>query len=203
MKAEFFHDSSVTDPVGFEEFIHRHNEARERRERKKQGIFITGENWRYRKTVPKEFTFNKKVEKIRSLERPVSPNKKSAVDSSNTPQEPKEDLKGLTLSDFGIDMCEPMLLSDDDEVNESLENDIENRINNLSINGAFQVPPQGLFSSRSTVSILESLRYGTSKEEISSTSFEERSQTRTEPLSSTDEWLKRSKEKETKRNWVY
>jgi hypothetical protein len=189
---------------GVDEFLLRQNAARERKERRDQGVFTTGENWKYRVTVPQEFTFNKKDSKIRSLDKPASP--KKGTSSPSTPKSPtqesdyiEEKFHGLTLSDFGIDMTDSRLFAQrgeeehsDEEKEEEMDYNtyaVTSQVNTSQQNNS-HVPPQGLFSSRSTVSILENLRFDDDEENEGSQEDHE------VDLTATDEWLKRSKEKE-------
>mmetsp|Transcript_7303 Transcript_7303/g.27327 ORF Transcript_7303/g.27327 Transcript_7303/m.27327 type:complete len:704 (-) Transcript_7303:53-2164(-) len=48
-------DQPPVQPSGYTEFIKRQQEARRRKEQKTSGVFVTGENWKNRVTVPKEF----------------------------------------------------------------------------------------------------------------------------------------------------
>jgi hypothetical protein len=174
---------------GADEFILRQNVAREKKEKQLQGVYVTGENWKHRITKPKEFVFNKKNDKIKSLDKPASPKK--------TPkkEEIDEKFEGLTLSDFGINFSDDSKYEDvHDEIDDYETYLPRSPVHHYETN--LNVPPQGIFSHLSSVSILETTRQPPrSPSEVEDEQYEEEDDDDNGP---SEEWIKRSKEKKEK-----
>ncbi|KAF0975426.1 hypothetical protein FDP41_005420 [Naegleria fowleri] len=140
---------SSGDPLGFEEFLKRQRQAREKKSELEK-VFRTGEKWRNQITIPKEFSFGAKEGiKIKALQKPVT-----------------NDQANKKTNHFNLSMdqaSEPLMFVGDGSL--QFDEDNENLITTISTNhdgkditnesGISDIPPQGLFSSKTSVTILD------------------------------------------------
>ncbi|KAF0984976.1 hypothetical protein FDP41_000015 [Naegleria fowleri] len=174
-----------SEPLGYEEFVQRQIEAREKKKNASK-VINYGENWKNEITIPKEFTFGQKTAVIKSLRKPLTP-------QTSRIMEPEDKDKS-----FEVQYREVYHI--DDEMNRDSDN--------LDV-----FPPQGLFSTKNTLSILE----GTAGSASSSSSLNSSANPLLSQLnylasphstekdlslsdlkdypSPTNEWVKRSKQK--------
>ncbi|KAG2381568.1 hypothetical protein C9374_005952 [Naegleria lovaniensis] len=116
-----------SEPLGFDDFIQRQIEAREKKKHASR-VINYGENWKHETTVPKEFTFGQKTAVIKSLRKPLTPQTSKIM-------EPEDMDKSFELQYREVYHVVDEARRD----SESME----------------VFPPQGLFSTKSTLSILE------------------------------------------------
>lgn len=178
------------DPLGYDEFLHRQKIAREKKSDVDK-VFQTGTKWKNQITIPKEFSFGSKDGiKIKSLQKPVTndqANKKTNYFNSSMDQS-----------------REPTMILDDgtlefNEDEELLTQFTTPELNN-SVNSTFSAPPQGLFSSKTSVSILDCIQDAeaaqTSPTKKSASKSSHRQTPQIDLISPSKEWLRRSKQKE-------
>jgi hypothetical protein len=131
------HTPALLEPLGFEEFVTRQHDARQRKaESEKRVQAATGSKWRNQLTVPKEFNLGQKNRAhIRSLAPIISPNTKYRLDER------------IEWNDYSTSFDEfdddERIIEDSDQMDQDLMLDV--------------IPPQGLFSSRSSIRILNSV----------------------------------------------
>jgi hypothetical protein len=139
--------STIEDPLGFDEFVQRHKEARQKKEQSGKGVFVTGSRWQNRLTVPKEFHLGQKRPHIRALRKPLSPSQQKRMEDM--------DLQDYYSEDDDEEETRILDSTDNSSIHSSSSGEEEDSIIDL-LN---EVPPQGLFSSRSSVSILEGMHH--------------------------------------------
>lgn len=165
---------SLTNIV--DEFVARQKQARENKENALKGVFSTGDKWKNQSTVPVEFNLGKhKPVKIRSLQKPTSP------PNYRTQRSPSSNSNEDGDEQYAEEMDE------NEDAMQRTEIDPES------------IPPQGLFSSHSTLSILGGLHFSPSREQDDSQEEIKKQPSPSTMLQSSPshaEWLKRKKEKE-------
>eukprot|EP00817_Percolomonadidae_sp_ATCC50343_P002423 CAMPEP_0117433110 /NCGR_PEP_ID=MMETSP0758-20121206/12513_1 /TAXON_ID=63605 /ORGANISM="Percolomonas cosmopolitus, Strain AE-1 (ATCC 50343)" /LENGTH=803 /DNA_ID=CAMNT_0005223529 /DNA_START=11 /DNA_END=2419 /DNA_ORIENTATION=+ len=83
--------AAAADPLGFGEFVERQKQARAMRRTKREGVFVTGKNWKNRVTVPKAPKLGRqRGERIKSLQRPFSPSYQRDQDGLQIPSTKKK-----------------------------------------------------------------------------------------------------------------
>jgi len=179
---------NTIEALGVEEFVSRQKIAREKKNEMEK-VFKTGDKWKNQITIPKEFSFGSKDGiKIKSLQKPVTQtlaNKKTNYFDSSMDQgkEPS-----MILHDGA-------LRYDEDE---------NNLVTNISTFDkqekqflAPDVPPQGLFSSKTTFSILDCSAGSPSQQSNSENGSSVLQSLINLSISPSKEWMKRSKQKES------
>ena len=99
-------EESAIEPVGFDDFVQRQVEAREKKKNSVREIKY-GENWKNEITVPKEFTFNQKTSQIKALRKPMTPQTSKILESEEIDRLEEsfndiydQNLSNLDTSDF-------------------------------------------------------------------------------------------------------
>lgn len=188
-------ETNTRELVGFEEFVSRHRSARDKKREDPPGS-----NWKNQLTKPIGPQLGKRTrDKIKALDRPVTqPLPYSPQSRPNSPRsnESRSSSPVLTPRNASCDMerrsCSAISSSN------STKYDVEDDDEQESTVDFNNFPRQGLFSSRSTVNILEELRYNfivsePPVEDLRNTHAREEEE---EDSNASEEWKKRSSSKD-------
>ncbi|KAG2382025.1 hypothetical protein C9374_005817 [Naegleria lovaniensis] len=180
------------DPLGFDEYLSRQRQAREKK-LEQEKVFKTGDKWKNQITIPREFSFGAKDGiKIKALQKPVTndqANRKtnhfnSSMDQASEPI--------MYLGDGSLEF---------DEDNENLITKISihpNDVSEMTNESRLQdIPPQGLFSSKTSITILDG---GMNDSNNFNSSMQVEKFAPMTSLKLSKEWLRRSQLKDEKQD---
>jgi hypothetical protein len=199
-------EANTREMVGFEEFIARQKSARARKKEEPQ----PGANWKNKLTKPVEPQLGKRTrEKIKALDRPVGKpiSLSSRRGSPRTTRYSSPSVVSPNSTPRGSERSTPSRLATGRILNPStpyrklyqVEDEDEDEDQNESALDPEHFPRQGLFSSRSTVNILEELRHNFVMNEPPSEdirSVHARDEDSESEYGINDEWVRRSKTKD-------
>jgi hypothetical protein len=200
--------ASLVDPLGFDEFVQRHEEARIRKaESEKRAVKATGSKWQNKLTVPKEFKFGQRNPHVKALDPIVSPKTKNQLEGTHRwrREEELEEFEDIEYSNDEVDENDDDSLYDHQPIKladfRAPPSTIKKRAVTVEDDEDVDpdtIPPQGLFSSQVSVRILEAAQQTPQRTPASSRATYASSNPNTTASSSKDlnewssEWLRRS-----------